>query len=171
MCLMSWKGITAFCALCIQYWMVLVSADHHGKHRRRLSATMTSFEPEFVYGRLDSGHVDFFVDMPSQDRLAVVEAALHRLGCQTESQALRLHVWLPAHPAFELLSARELQLVCLASKGNTDKEIARQVGLSIYTVRSYWVRICHKLAAHNRTHAVSIVFANEAAIPQPPLSA
>jgi DNA-binding NarL/FixJ family response regulator len=132
---------------------------------------MTSHEPECLYGRLESGNVDFYIEMPSEERLSVVEAGLHRLGCQTEAENLRLHVWLPAHPAFELLSARELQLVCLASKGNTDKEIARSVGLSIYTVRSYWVRICHKLGAHNRTHAVSIVFANEAAIPQPQLSA
>ena len=151
-------------------------ADHTGGHRRALascslSETMTSFEPECLYEKLESGNVDFFVELPSQDRLAMVEAGLHRLGCQTETQGMRLHVWLPAHPAFELLSARELQLVCLASKGNTDKEIARAVGLSIYTVRSYWVRICHKLGAHNRTHAVSLVFANEAAIPQPPLSA
>ena len=60
-----------------------------------------------------------------------------------------------------MLSGREVQLVSLASKGNTDKEIANLVGLSIYTVRSYWVRICHKLGANNRTHAVSLVLGHD----------
>ncbi|HWA82903.1 MAG TPA: hypothetical protein VG820_05700, partial [Fimbriimonadaceae bacterium] len=60
--------------------------------------------------------------------LARVETGLQRLGCRTESEGLRLHAWLPSHPAFDLLSARELQLVCLASKGHTDKAIAALVG-------------------------------------------
>lgn len=132
---------------------------------------MAFTEPEELCGETFSGIVDFIVDFSDQDRRSVVEAALHRLGCRTESQGLKLRVWLPAHPAFELLSTRELQLVCLASKGHTDKEIAASVGLSIYTVRSYWVRICHKLGAHNRTHAVSLVFANEPAIPPPAIEA
>lgn len=126
---------------------------------------MASIEPECLYGELSPGAVDFFVSLDNTDTLTRVESGLQRLGCRTEAADLRLHVWLPAHPAFELLSTRELQLVCLASKGHTDKEIAANVGLSIYTVRSYWVRICHKLGAHNRTHAVSLVFANEKSLP------
>jgi len=74
---------------------------------------------------------------------------------------LSLHVTLPINRAPSMLSGRELQLACLATKGHTDKEIATIVGLSIYTIRSYWVRICHKLEAHNRTHAVSILFGND----------
>jgi DNA-binding NarL/FixJ family response regulator len=120
---------------------------------------MASNEPECLDRELD-----FLIEFDSEERLALVDAGLHRLGCRTESNGNKLQVWLPGHPAFELLSTRELQLVCLASKGHTDKEIAGVIGLSIYTVRSYWVRICHKLEAHNRTHAVSIVFANEPAI-------
>ena len=126
---------------------------------------MTPNGPQSRRGNVPATEPDFTVDFEDADRLAVIEAGLHRLGCHTEVDGLRLQVSLPLHPAFELLSARELQLVCLASKGNTDKEIAGKVGLSIYTVRSYWVRICHKLNANNRTHAVSIVFANEASIP------
>lgn len=123
-----------------------------------------AIDPECLNGELQSGTIDFYVDCESLEKVAILEAGLHRLGCQTASSDCRVHVWLPSHPAFELLSGRELQLVCLASKGQTDKEIASNVGLSIYTVRSYWVRICHKLNAHNRTHAVSIVFANEPAM-------
>ncbi|HLX78665.1 MAG TPA: LuxR C-terminal-related transcriptional regulator, partial [Acidimicrobiales bacterium] len=105
--------------------------------------------------------VEFDVEFTDSGKAAIVASALQLLGCRTESLGMSLHVWLPAHPAAEHLSAREFQLVCLASKGHTDKEIAAIVGLSIFTIRSYWVRICHKLSAHNRTHAVSIVFAGE----------
>jgi DNA-binding CsgD family transcriptional regulator len=122
---------------------------------------MASTESECPYRDSESGNLDFIVEFESPDKLALVEAGLHRLGCRTQGSGVKLHVWLPGHPAFDILSPRELQLVCLASKGHTDKEIAGLVGLSIYTVRSYWVRICHKLDAHNRTHAVSIVFAIE----------
>lgn len=106
--------------------------------------------------------LDFVVNEPDESRRRALEIGLHRLGCRTVTDHGQIRVWLPDHPALALLSGREVQLVSLASKGNTDKEIAHLVGLSIYTVRSYWVRICHKLGAHNRTHAVSLVLAHEA---------
>ena len=105
--------------------------------------------------------VDFDVNCADPQKMLVVDAALHRFGCRTEAIGHRLHVWMPLNQAPKLLSGRELQLACLASKGHTDKEIAGMVGLSIYTIRSYWVRICHKLGAHNRTHAVSILFGSD----------
>jgi DNA-binding NarL/FixJ family response regulator len=122
---------------------------------------MTAQDFDCLERGMASTSLDFYIDERDEEKRSALEIALHRLGCQTQLTEGRLHVCLPGHPAFEMLSTRELQLVCLASKGNTDKEIANTVGLSIYTVRSYWVRICHKLGAHNRTHAVSIVFANK----------
>lgn len=115
--------------------------------------------------------IDFFVEVVDREQLPLVEAGLQRLGCRTERNRLKLHVWLPGQPSFELLSEREAEIVFLASKGLTDKEIAREVKLSTYTVRSYWVRICNKLNAHNRTQAVSIVVASESHFPETPLSA
>ena len=55
---------------------------------------------------------------------------------------------------FAVLSERELQVLNLASKGNTDKEISKFMGISTCTVKTYWSRIRGKLGASNRTEAV-----------------
>ena len=51
------------------------------------------------------------------------------------------------------LTQREQQVLGLLSKGHPDKEIADQLGISIYTVREHVRNIFEKLAAHNRTEA------------------
>lgn len=54
----------------------------------------------------------------------------------------------------ELLSDREKQIAKLAAQGLTDKEIARKSGVSITTVRTYWMRIRRKVQATNRAQAI-----------------
>lgn len=54
----------------------------------------------------------------------------------------------------EKLSARETQIARLAAQGLTDKEIARKVGVSITTIRTYWMRIRRKVGASNRAQAI-----------------
>jgi len=51
------------------------------------------------------------------------------------------------------LTQREQQVLGLLSKGHPDKEIADQLGISIYTVHEHVRNIFEKLAAHNRTEA------------------
>lgn len=58
----------------------------------------------------------------------------------------------------DLLSRRELRVVALAARGDTDKEIADKLEVSIHTVRLDLARIYAKLGARNRTHAVTICF-------------
>lgn len=53
------------------------------------------------------------------------------------------------------LSEREREIVHLASKGATDKEICSRLGLTLPTVRTYWERIRTKLGVSNRAHAVA----------------
>lgn len=56
------------------------------------------------------------------------------------------------------LSTREAEMLELAVEGLTDKEIAARLGVSITTVRTYWLRVRGKLGAQNRSHAISIAF-------------
>lgn len=56
---------------------------------------------------------------------------------------------------YNLLSDREEQVLLLSTKGLTDKEIARKLGLSIATVNTYWVRIRTKLGGANRAELVA----------------
>lgn len=62
------------------------------------------------------------------------------------------------HPNTEGLSARELEILTLLSKGLSNKEIAGSLALSDGTVRSHLVRIFKKLHVHCRSEAVAKYF-------------
>ena len=51
------------------------------------------------------------------------------------------------------LTQREHEVLGLLSKGHPDKDIADQLGISIYTVHEHVRNIFDKLGAHNRTEA------------------
>ena len=55
------------------------------------------------------------------------------------------------------LSAREQQLARLIATGLTNREIAEQLGLSVFTVRNEVVRILRKLKAKNRSQIAFVV--------------
>lgn len=55
---------------------------------------------------------------------------------------------------WESLSTRAREILILAGEGFADKEIAKKLGLSAATVKSYWVRIRHRTGGTNRTEAV-----------------
>jgi DNA-binding NarL/FixJ family response regulator len=71
----------------------------------------------------------------------------------------------------EPLSQRELQVVYLVAKGFTNKEIARQLALSVRTVERYSSSVMNKLGMHNRaeliTYAVRQGIVNGDEIPGP----
>jgi DNA-binding NarL/FixJ family response regulator len=54
------------------------------------------------------------------------------------------------------LSARELEVLGLVSRGNANKEIAARLNITEETVKSHIRRILDKLSANDRTHAVTI---------------
>jgi len=63
----------------------------------------------------------------------------------------------PESPAriWPALSGRENQIMDLATRGLTDKEIASELGVRFTSVKSHWVRIRRKLAAANRAQAIA----------------
>ena len=56
--------------------------------------------------------------------------------------------------AGERITSREQEILRLAAKGMINKEIARSLELSEYTVKSYWVEIFSKLNVGSRTEAI-----------------
>lgn len=52
------------------------------------------------------------------------------------------------------LSNRERELLQLASDGMTDETIATKLGISVATVRGYWLRIKGKLGGNGRAQLV-----------------
>ena len=63
---------------------------------------------------------------------------------------------LAGHAGDDELSARELDVLRLIAAGNANKEIAVQLSIAEETVKSHVTSILSKLAANDRTHAVTI---------------
>lgn len=57
-------------------------------------------------------------------------------------------------PLFAPLSAREIEILDYIAKGNSNKEIARQLKISDQTVKNHITSILRKLAVNDRTQAV-----------------
>lgn len=72
-------------------------------------------------------------------------------------------------PAETLLTARELDILTLVADGQTNKGIARTLGLSAGTVRIYVSTILGKLGAANRTEA-TVVAIQRGLVEQPSCS-
>lgn len=56
------------------------------------------------------------------------------------------------------LSTRETEIIVQIAHGFSDKEIANKLNISPRTIQTHVVRICLKLNARNRAHAVTKVF-------------
>src|ERR1700677_4419861 len=63
---------------------------------------------------------------------------------------------LAMHAADELLSAREMEVLRAAAQGQSNKGIARMLGIAEETVKTHMASVFTKLKAHDRTHAVLI---------------
>ena len=60
----------------------------------------------------------------------------------------------PSSP-IEPLSAREIEVLRLMAEGLTNREIARQLIISVSTVKRHTANIYNKLDVHSRTQAVA----------------
>ncbi len=61
----------------------------------------------------------------------------------------------------EELTGREIDILRLIAKGNSNKEIAARLSMTEETVKSHVTHILGKLAANDRTHAVTIALQRE----------
>ncbi len=59
------------------------------------------------------------------------------------------------HPLLDPLSARELEVLCLLARGNSNQEIAKTLVITIQTVKRHVSNILSKLGASNRTQAAT----------------
>ena len=59
-------------------------------------------------------------------------------------------------PAEEQLSGREIEVLQLVSRGNGNKEIAKQLHISTATVKTHLIHIYDKLGVSDRTAAVTV---------------
>jgi DNA-binding NarL/FixJ family response regulator len=65
-------------------------------------------------------------------------------------------VKLAARPACDALSAREVEVLRLVAKGNSNRRASLLLGVTEDTIKGHMKSILSKLAANDRTHAVMI---------------
>jgi len=56
------------------------------------------------------------------------------------------------------LSVRETEIIMHIANGFSDREISNRLNISTRTIQTHVVRICLKLNARNRVHAVTKLF-------------
>jgi DNA-binding CsgD family transcriptional regulator len=71
----------------------------------------------------------------------------------------------PLRPVSEILTRRELQVALLISDGRCDKEIARHLGISGYTVREHIRRMFAKLKISRRSAVGACVLRRDDPMP------
>lgn len=82
------------------------------------------------------------------DTIRAVHAGQKRMSPEVAAE-------LADHAGEEELTAREIAVLRLIGVGNSNKEIAAQLGISDETVKSHVTNILEKLGANDRTHAVT----------------
>jgi len=124
---------------------------------------LTVYEnPEQIFDALRAGAVGYLLKKKLSENLLDAICDAHEGGSPMSSQIARKVVQFfqsnrPAG-AGEQLSAREVEVLTLLSKGHLIKEIAEQLGISFVTVRTYIRRIYEKLHVHSRSQAVAKFF-------------
>ena len=83
------------------------------------------------------------------ETIRAVHAGMRRIDVEVAQQMAR-------HTAEEPLSLREVTVLMLAARGNSNKLIARELEIAEGTVKSHMQHILAKLQASDRTHAVTV---------------
>lgn len=124
---------------------------------------LTVYEnPEQIFDALRAGAVGYLLKNKLSENLLEAIRDAHQGGSPMSSQIARkvVQYFQNSRPttADEQLSAREVEVLTLLSKGHLIKEISDQLGISFVTVRTYIRRIYEKLHVHSRSQAVAKFF-------------
>jgi DNA-binding NarL/FixJ family response regulator len=127
-----------------------------------------------MFGATDSGHL---LDDDDADCDAVIAAAATTRTVLQTLELLAREVDLTDQPfrmeAIATLTARELEVLRLIARGLSNKEIARQLTVSLATVKSHVHNVLYKLGMHRRVDAGRLLLLsawNDAIEPAPRMS-
>lgn len=127
---------------------------------------VTTFDdPQLVDDALDLGVAGFVLkDAGPQILLAAVRAAANGDALispeLTVSLLARRASATRSDPRIDKLSARELDVVRLVARGRTNAEIARDLHLSIATVKSHLVNVSTRLNMRNRVEIAALAWSS-----------
>jgi DNA-binding NarL/FixJ family response regulator len=127
---------------------------------------LTTFDlDEYVYGALHAGASGFLLkDAPEEQlaaaiRVAADGGALFSAGVTRRLIERYAQLGTAAPPrGLDELSPRELEVLRLIARGNSNAEVAAQLVLSEHTVKTHVARILQKLDLRDRTQAVIVAY-------------
>ncbi|WP_370643491.1 response regulator [Micrococcus sp. ACRRV] len=117
---------------------------------------LTTFDTEAdILAALDAGTAGYLLkDAPAEQITDAVHRAVAGRPALTPDVAERLLGRTTGSTAASALSAREIELLELIARGDTNREAARALFLSEATVKTHLVHIFQKLGVDTRTQAV-----------------
>lgn len=117
-------------------------------------------EDDYIFAALEAGAGGYLLKTAHGNELIDAIHAVSRgdivLHPEVAAKVLRRRVAPAPEPAAdpELLSEREKQILRLAARGLHNKEIARELGLSIRTVEGHLSHVFTKIGVSSRTEAI-----------------
>jgi DNA-binding NarL/FixJ family response regulator len=105
---------------------------------------------------IEAGAIGYLLkDAPREDLFRAIRATAKGESFLAPTVATRLMGRMRA-PAEEMLSAREIQVLTMVSRGASNKEIGHQLHISEATVKTHLIHIFEKLGVSDRTQAVTV---------------
>ena len=120
----------------------------------------TYSDDEYIFSGIEAGARAYLLkDAPREDLFKAIRA-VHRgeslIQPVVASKLLdRFSELSRRTPSGEELSSRELEILCLMSKGAANKEIGAQLNIAQSTVKTHITNIFQKLGVNDRTEAVT----------------
>jgi DNA-binding NarL/FixJ family response regulator len=112
---------------------------------------------EYIAPALAAGAQGYLLkDSPSDELMRAVRTLMQGRAALEPSVAARLLTRFSDGPATDELSAREVEVLRLLVRGESNKQIAAALDLSENTIKSHLSRIFDKLNARSRAEAVAI---------------
>lgn len=117
---------------------------------------LTSFhDADLVRRAMKAGAVGYLLKDADKEELAVAIRAAHAGQTTISSEATRALVDAPSDQAIDL-TEREREVLALLVKGMSNKEIAKQLHRSPFTVRHHVSQLLKRLGAANRAEVAAI---------------
>lgn len=115
-------------------------------------------DAERIFRALAAGATGYLLKRASREQLLNAIAEVRQGGSPISAQIARKVVQFfqqPARPTSDALSPREREVLELLARGLLYKEIAAQLGSSVYTINAHVRRIYEKLHVHSRSQAIA----------------
>ncbi len=128
-----------------------------GKRPSANILVLTTYDSDAdIVRAIEAGATGYLLkDTPREELFRAVRSAARGESVLAPAVAARLMTRMRA-PAEENLSAREIEVLQLVSKGNSNREIGRALHISTATVKTHLIHIFDKLGVADRTAAVTV---------------